>query len=144
MARPEPFQRSHFRVFRRLQTRWADNDIYGHVNNAVHYALLDTAVNGWLIDEGLLDLRGGRTVGLVVETACSYFAEIVFPDTVDAGIGIDRLGTSSVTYSVGLFRNAEERAAAQGRFVHVYVDRADRRPLPLPQAWRTILQELRR
>ena len=79
MARPEPLQRSHFRVFRRLQTRWADNDIYGHVNNAVHYALFDTAVNGWLIDAGLLDLRAGRTVGLVVETACSYFAEIVFP-----------------------------------------------------------------
>lgn len=142
MARPEPFRRSDFRVFRRLQTRWADNDIYGHVNNVVHYALFDTAVNGWLIDRGLLDLGAGRTVGLVVETACSYFTEIVFPDTVDAGIRIERLGNSSVTYSVGLFRNDDEATAAQGRFVHVYVDRADRRPRPLPQSWRTILEDL--
>ena len=144
VARPEPFTRRDFRVFRRLQTRWADNDIYGHVNNTVHYALFDTAVNGWLIDRGLLDLRVGGTVGLVVETACSYFAEIVFPDTVDAGIRIERLGTSSVTYAVALFRNDREEAAAQGRFVHVYVDRADRKPRPLPGDWRTILEELAR
>lgn len=143
MARAEPFRRNRFRVFRRLQTRWADNDIYGHVNNVIHYALFDTAVNGWLIESGLLDLRSGSMVGLVVETTCSYFAELVFPDLVDAGIGIERLGTSSVTYSVGLFRNNDDQAAAQGRFVHVYVDRADRRPRPLPEAWRTSLEKLR-
>ena len=144
MPRPEPFERSSFRVFRPLQTRWADNDIYGHVNNAIHYALFDTAVNGWLIEAGLLDLRASRTVCLVVETSCSYFSEIVFPDAVDAGIRVERLGTSSVTYSVGLFCNREDRAAAQGRFVHVHVDRADRRPRPLPEAWRAIMKELQR
>ncbi len=139
MARPKPLRRDRFRVFRRLQTRWADNDIYGHMNNVVHYAMFDTAVNGWLIETGLLDIHAGRTVGLVVETSCCYFSEIVFPDTIDAGIGVERLGTSSVTYSVGLFRGDDETAAAQGRFVHVYVDRDDRRPRPLDEEWRTAL-----
>lgn len=142
MARPDPFTRDAFPVFRPLQSRWADNDLYGHMNNVVHYALFDTAVNGWLIDAGLLDLKRGETIGLVVETACNYFAEIAFPDRIDAGIRVDRLGTSSVTYAVGLFRDDDETAAAQGHFVHVYVERADRRPRPLPEHWRTTLKAL--
>jgi acyl-CoA thioester hydrolase len=131
-------------VFRTLQSRWSDNDIYGHMNNVVHYLLFDTAVNGWLIDRGLLDIRSGETIGLVVETGCQYFREIMFPDTVAAGIRVDRLGNSSVTYEVGLFANDGAQAAAQGRFVHVYVDRQTRRPKPLADSWRTALEELAR
>ncbi|MGN6551380.1 MAG: acyl-CoA thioesterase [Pararhizobium sp.] len=141
--RPQPHDAAAFKVFRLLPTRWADNDVYGHVNNVVHYALFDTAVNGWLIEAGLLDPGRGATIGLVVETGCSYFAEIAFPDVVNAGIRLARLGTSSVTYEIALFRNAETRAAAQGRFVHVYVDRERRRPVPLDARWREKLEDLR-
>ncbi|MBW8638105.1 acyl-CoA thioesterase [Hoeflea sp. WL0058] len=142
MTRPSPYTRSDFRLFRPLQTRWSDNDIYGHMNNVVHYLLFDTAVNGWLIDRGLLDIRNGDTIGLVVETGCQYFREIMFPDSVTAGILVTRLGNSSVTYEVGLFANEDDGAAAQGRFVHVYVDRETRRPKALPDDWRTALQEI--
>jgi len=109
-----------------------DNDIYGHVNNAVHYSYFDTAVNRYLIDTGALDLRHGLVIGLVVETGCSYFKEIAFPDKIFAGLRVRRIGRSSVRFEVGLFRNDEELAAAQGHFVHVYVDRATRRPVELP------------
>jgi acyl-CoA thioester hydrolase len=142
MARPVPHRRDRYPVFRTLQSRWSDNDIYGHMNNVVHYLLFDTAVNGWLIDRGLLDIRSGETIGLVVETGCQYFREIMFPDTVAAGIRVDRLGNSSVTYEVGLFANDDAQAAAQGRFVHVYVDRQTRRPKPLADNWRQALEEL--
>ncbi|GKX33149.1 MAG: thioesterase [Rhizobiaceae bacterium MnEN-MB40S] len=142
MTRPSPYTRSDFQLFRPLQTRWSDNDIYGHMNNVVHYLLFDTAVNGWLIDRGLLDIRNGDTIGLVVETGCQYFREIMFPDSVSAGIRVARLGNSSVTYEVGLFANEDDGAAAQGRFVHVYVDRETRRPKPLPDDWRTSLEEI--
>lgn len=142
MTRPSPYSRSDFRLFRPLQTRWSDNDIYGHMNNVVHYLLFDTAVNGWLIDRGLLNIRNGETIGLVVETGCQYFREIMFPDSVAAGIRVARLGNSSVTYEVGLFANEDEGAAAQGRFVHVYVDRETRRPKPLSDDWRAALQEI--
>lgn len=135
MARPSPFDRSLFSTFQPLQTRWADNDIYGHMNNVVHYALFDTAVNEWLIDQGLLDIHNGSQVGLVVETGCHYFAELAFPDKIEAGIGIERIGSSSIVYRVALFRKGEDKAAAQGRFVHVYVDRQSRKPMPLGESW---------
>jgi len=141
MSRPSPLSRDEFALFRPLQTRWADNDMYGHMNNVVHYALFDTAINAWLIGEGLLDPAGGDIVGLVVETGCSYFAEMGFPDKVAAGIRIGHLGTSSVRYEIALFRNDEERASAQGHFVHVYVDRVSRRPKELPAAWRNVLED---
>jgi acyl-CoA thioester hydrolase len=141
MARPTPLSRDEFGLFRPLQTRWADNDIYGHMNNVVHYALFDTAINGWLIEEGLLDPLEGGIVGLVVETGCSYFAEIAFPDRVTAGIRVGHLGTSSVRYEIALYRNDDEGAAAQGHFVHVYVDRATRKPKALPANWRQRLEE---
>ncbi len=144
MSRPTPRARADYAAFRPLQTRWADNDVYGHVNNVVHYELFDTAVNGWLIDAGLLDFVNGETVGLVVETGCSYFEEIVFPDRVDAGIAVEHLGNSSVKYAVGLFRNDGELAAAQGHFVHVYVDRHSRRPVKLSDDWRDKLAALAR
>jgi acyl-CoA thioester hydrolase len=137
--RQGPSDRSAYRTFREIATRWMDNDPYGHMNNVVHYSLFDTAVNGWLIEQGVLDFRHGDQVGLVVETGCRYFSEMAFPDLVTAGLRVARLGTSSVRYEVGLFRNDEQLAAAEGFFVHVYVDRATRRPLPLAAPLREAL-----
>lgn len=119
-----------------------DNDPYGHMNNVVHYSLFDTAVNGWLIENGLLDIQNGQRIGLVVETGCRYFAEMAYPDLVTAGIRVGKLGTSSVRYEVGLFRNDEDQAAAEGFFIHVYVDRATRRPQPLDAGMRAALGTL--
>lgn len=144
MTRPEASTRGDYPVFRTLSTRWGDNDVYGHVNNVIHYALFDTAVNGWLMEKGVLDFSGGDQVGLVVETGCRYFSEIVFPDTVHAGLRVARLGTSSVRYEIGLFRNDEATAAAEGFFVHVYVDAATRRPKPLNPALRAVLETIAR
>ena len=141
MAPPRPV-RADYRVFRPLQTRWMDNDVYGHMNNVVHYSLFDTAVNGWLIDEGLLDPRKSESYGLVVETGCSYFTEIGFPDTVHAGLRIAKIGGSSVRFEVGLFRNDEESAAAAGFFVHVYVARSTHRPVQIDGARRAAFETL--
>ena len=126
--RPVPTTRAHYRAFSTLTTRWIDNDIYGHMNNAVHYQLFDTAVNGHLLEQGVLDLKLGKTVFLVVETGCQYFKELAFPDIITAGIKVSKLGTSSVTYAVGLFSGKENFAAAQGHFVHVNVNLRTRRP----------------
>jgi acyl-CoA thioester hydrolase len=134
-----PSDRSAYKAFRTITTRWMDNDIYGHMNNVVHYSLFDTAVNGWLVEQGVLDLVNGESIGLVVETGCRYFAEMAFPDVVAAGIRVARIGTSSVRYEVGLFRNDEPTAAAEGFFVHVYVDRVTRRPVALDDALRSAL-----
>lgn len=142
MTRTPPPARADYRLFRPLQTRWADNDMYGHMNNVVHYQLFDTAINEWLIETGLLDPVQGRLIGLVVETGCRYHGEAGFPDRITAGIGVERLGTSSVTYAIALFRNDQDRAFADGRFVHVYVDQTTRRPVGLPQIWRDKLGEL--
>ncbi|NDV86268.1 acyl-CoA thioesterase [Aurantimonas aggregata] len=143
-ARAQPASRSAYAAFATLPTRWSDNDIYGHMNNVVHYALIDSAVNGWLIENGLIDIQGGDTIGLVVETGCRYFAELAFPDPVTAGIRVARIGTSSVRYEVGLFRGDADRAAAEGFFIHVYVDRATRRPTALPGTMRAKLAEIAR
>jgi len=140
--RPTPSPRSAYRAFRAIHTRWMDNDIYGHMNNVVHYSLFDTAVNGWLIENGVLDIHGGDQIGLVVETGCRYFTEMAFPDVVQAGIRVARLGASSVRYEVGLFRNDEETAAAEGFFIHVYVDRQTRRPKALNDALRAALERI--
>ena len=140
--RPQPSHRSAYKAFRALSTRWMDNDPYGHMNNVVHYSLFDTAVNGWLIERGVLDFRAGKQVGLVVETGCRYFSELAFPDRVTAGLRVGRLGTSSVRYEIGLFRNDDDLAAAEGFFVHVYVDRLTRRPMPLADPLRAALQGL--
>ncbi|MGJ8569223.1 MAG: acyl-CoA thioesterase [Hoeflea sp.] len=142
MTRSTPPPRTDFNLFRSLQTRWADNDMYGHMNNVVHYQLFDTAINQWLIEEGLLDPLKGAIVGLVVETGCRYHAEAMFPDRITAGVSVERLGKSSVTYAIGLFRNDEETAFADGRFVHVYVDRTTRRPVQLPDTWRATLGKI--
>ncbi len=141
-GRPKRLARAAFRVFRAIPTRWHDNDVYGHVNNVVYYSWFDTAVNAWLIERGFLDIAGSRTVGLVVETSCTYFESVAFPETVELGLGVERLGTSSVTYRIGVFRQGGERAAAQGRFTHVYVDRATQRPVPIPADLRAALEGL--
>lgn len=141
MSAPRP-QRSDFAAFRQIQTRWMDNDAYGHMNNVVHYSLFDTAVNGWLIEQGLLDVTKSQTYGLVVETGCRYYAEMQFPDLVHAGLRIARIGTSSVRFEVGLFRNDEEEAAAEGFFVHVYVDRDTHRPVAIEGDRRTAFEAL--
>ena len=119
-----------------------DNDVYGHVNNVVYYSYFDTVVNNFLIDQGQLDYEKGQTVGLVVETKCEYFSPVAFPDVVNAGLKVQRLGTSSVTYEVGLFRNDDETAAAQGHFVHVYVDREANTPQPLSEGMKEVLASI--
>lgn len=139
---PQSLRRTDFPVTRVLPTRWSDEDVYGHVNNVVHYALFDTAVNGWLIEACALDIRTLPAIGLVVETSCRYFAPLRFPDAVTAGIALERLGSSSVTYRLALF-GAGDAPAALGRFVHVYVDRDTRRPVPVPPEVRSALSALR-
>jgi acyl-CoA thioester hydrolase len=141
-ARPQPQNRNAFRVWRTIPTRWADNDVYGHVNNVVYYSWFDTAVNAHLIESGALDIHGGNVIGLVVETQCHYFAPLAFPQVIDAGIRVARLGSSSVRYEVGLFAQGSALAAACGHFVHVYVDRSSRRPVALPPALRSVLAAL--
>ena len=140
--RPRPQPRRAYRVFREISTRWMDNDIYGHVNNVVYYSWFDTAVNAYLIEQGALDIHQGEAIGLVIETQCNYFAPLAFPQTIDAGIRVARLGGSSVRYEVGLFAQGEEMSAACGHFVHVYVGRDDRRPRELPQRLRQVLEPL--
>ena len=142
VSEPSELRRSDFRVLRALPTRWSDDDTYGHVNNVVHYALFDTAVNGWLIEASGCDIRALPAIGLVVETSCRYLAELRFPEVVTAGIGLERLGTSSVIYQLALFGSSAEQPAAVGRFVHVYVDRVGRRPVPVPEQIRHALAEL--
>jgi len=140
--RPQPQAREAYRQFRRLTTRWMDNDVYGHLNNVVYYSLFDTAVNGYLVDAGALDIQRSQVIGLVVETHCNYFAPIEFPTAVDAGLRVERLGESSVRYAIGLFAEGQTISAAGGHFIHVYVDRATRRPVPLPTALRDALEGL--
>lgn len=140
--RAVPTDRSVYPRFQTITTRWMDNDIYGHVNNVVHYSFFDTAVNRTLIEAGVLDIHGGSVIGLVVETRCSYFESIAFPQTVHAGLRVEHLGRSSVRYEVGLFADDAPLAAAVGHFVHVYVDRATRRPVPLPAALKAALAPL--
>ncbi|HEU5005561.1 MAG TPA: thioesterase family protein [Jatrophihabitantaceae bacterium] len=134
-------RRTDFPVLRSLQTRWSDEDTYGHINNVVHYELFDTAVNGWLMSASGVDIRTLPAVGLVVETSCRYFAELRFPETVTAGIALENLGTSSVVYQIALFGTAESPVAA-GRFVHVYVSRDERKPVPVPPEIRKALETL--
>ena len=141
-SRPQPEPRSAYRVFRTIGTRWADNDVYGHVNNVVYYSWFDTAVNAHLFEQGALDIHAGSTIGLVIETQCNYFEPLAFPENVEAGIRVSKLGASSVRYEVGLFAQGAAQTAARGHFIHVYVDRETRRPAPLPEKLRTLLETL--
>lgn len=134
--------RRYYRAWRPIATRWMDNDVYGHVNNVVYYSFFDTAVNAWLVENGLLDIEKGPVIGLVVETCCTYARPVAFPEEVQAGIAVTRLGNSSVRYDIGLFVKGNPAPAAQGFFVHAYVERETRRPRPLTPAWRETLQKI--
>jgi len=136
-------RRRDFRAFVPIATRWGDNDVYGHVNNVVYYAFFDTAVNRLLVDGGALDVATSDTVGLVVSNSCTFFESVAFPEVIDVGLRVERLGRSSVTYQLGVFRAGANEAAAQGRFVHVYVTRADQRPVAIPEAVMRVLEGLR-
>ena len=138
----QPDERSAYRVFRSIGTRWSDNDAYGHVNNVVYYSWFDTVVNAHLIEHGVLDIQHGETIGLVVETQCNYFSGLAFPQVVEAGLRVARLGASSVRYEIGLFAAGASSTSARGHFVHVYVDRQSRRPVPLPKALKAVLEKL--
>jgi acyl-CoA thioester hydrolase len=140
--KPQAEPRTAYKAFRTITTRWMDNDAYGHVNNVVYYSWFDTAVNAYLIEQGVLDIQQGETIGLVIETQCNYFAPLAFPQTVEAGIRVARLGSSSVRYEVGLFAQGEPLTAAKGHFIHVYVDKHSRRPVPLPFNLKTVLETL--
>ena len=141
-ARPRPQPRSRYARFQRIVTRWGDNDVYGHVNNVVHYSFFDTAVNRHLIESGALDIHQGRVIGLVVQSQCHYFEPIAYPQTVHAGLRVAHRGRSSVHYEIGLFADEAPLTAALGALVHVYVDRATRRPVPLPPALQAALVPL--
>jgi len=125
-----------------IPTRWADNDIYGHVNNVEYYAFFDTVINHYLIHEGGLDIHHGRAIGLCVESHCSYKAPLAFPEVIDAGLRVGKLGRSSVRYEIGIFRRGESEPAAEGWFVHVFVDRDTRRPVPIPDSIRAALRRI--
>lgn len=150
-ARAQAEARSAYKAFRPLGTRWMDNDVYGHVNNVVYYSWFDTAVNGYLIEAGAVDIHGGSVIGLVVETQCHYFSPLAFPDPVLAGLRVAHVGASSVRYEVGLFPGRAaagiepdaELTAAKGHFIHVYVDRQTRRPVPLPPKLLIALEALK-
>jgi acyl-CoA thioester hydrolase len=131
-------------VLRQISTRWADNDVYGHVNNVVYYSYFDTAVNGWLMEATGTDIRLLPAIGVVAETSCRFLSPLSFPDLVVAGLRLRRLGRSSVTYEIALFRGDDEAPAGLGSFVHVYVDSATRRPVPVPDLIRDALRLLRR
>jgi acyl-CoA thioester hydrolase len=135
--------RDAYRAWRTVTTRWADNDLYGHVNNVAYYGWFDTAVNAWLIENGLLDLESGDPIGLVVETGCRYAHPLAYPQPVEIGLAVEHVGGSSVRYRLGVFAEGVAEAAAEGHFVHIYVGRESRRPLPLPEDWRRALDSLR-
>ena len=142
MSRPPPATRAEFKVWRKATTRWADNDAYGHVNNTVYYEWFDSAVNAWMVDQGMLDIANGDPIALVVETRCTYAAPLAFPENVDVGLAVAQLGRSSIRYRIGIFAEGSESAAAEGDFVHVVVDRATRRPVELPVGWRVKLEAI--
>lgn len=134
--------RADYKHFTPIQTRWMDNDIYAHVNNVVYYSYFDTIVNGYLVGEGTLDIHKSDVVGLVVETGCRYFAPLEFPQTLDGGLRVAKIGNSSVRYELAIFKQGEDAPAAEGHFVHVYVDRETRRPVNLPPELRSALEKI--
>lgn len=143
MARPTPHRRSDYVHLQPITTRWMDNDAYGHINNVVYFAYFDTVVNTYLIERGALDIQKSAVIGLVVDVGCQYMSPLTYPETVTAGLRVAHLGRSSVRYEIALFGHGSDVAAAQGHFVHVYVDRATRRPVDLPGPLRAALEPLR-
>ena len=142
MSRQPPAERSDFKAWHRMTTRWADNDAYGHVNNTVYYEWFDSAVNAWMVEQGLLDIEHGDPIALVVETRCTYAAPLAFPQDVEIGLAVAELGRSSIRYRIGIFAQGADSAAAEGEFVHVVVDRSTRRPVEIPADWRKKLEAI--
>jgi acyl-CoA thioester hydrolase len=142
VSRQPPPGRAEFKVWRKVTTRWADNDAYGHVNNTVYYEWFDSAVNAWMIEQGMLDIANGDPIALVVETCCTYAAPLTFPETVEIGLAVAHLGRSSIRYRIGVFAEGGDAAAAEGEFVHVVVDRSTRRPVQIPRDWREKLEAI--
>lgn len=139
---PAP-QRQHFTRFVSISSRWMDNDVYGHINNVVYYSFFDTAVNGLMLKAGLLDPKESPVIGLVVETQCTYRRSLSFPELIEVGVRVAHLGTTSIRYEIGVFAAGSADCAANGQFVHVYVDAVTRRPAPIPPACRAFLDGLR-
>lgn len=135
--------RARYPHFLTIPTRWMDNDLYGHVNNVVYYSYFDTVITSYLIGPGGLDIHGGTVVGVCAESSCRYRAAFAFPEPVEAGLRVGHLGRSSVRYEIGLFKVGEDQAAAQGHFVHVFVDRESRSPAPIPDTIRVALERIR-
>jgi acyl-CoA thioester hydrolase len=135
-------QRADYRHFQPITTRWHDNDIYGHVNNVTYYSFFDSTVNSYLIEQGGLDIHDGAVVGFVVSSSCDYFASIAYPDWVEVGLRVGKLGTSSVQYELAVFKADEDEACAAGKFVHVFVDRASNQPVPIPASLRAAMERL--
>jgi acyl-CoA thioester hydrolase len=142
MSRPTPLNRQQFSYFLPLTTRWADNDLYGHVNNVTYYSYFDTTANHYLIHEGGLDIHHGEIIGLVVDSGCSYFSSVAFPDQLEGALRVAHLGNSSVRYELAIFKQDEDQAAAQGHFVHVFVDRQNNKPVAIPERIRDALARL--
>ena len=140
--RPKVGRRADYRHFMALQTRWMDNDVYGHVNNVVYYAYFDTLLTRYLIDAGGLDIHQGPVIGIAVETLCRFHKSFAFPETIDGGLRIGKLGTSSVRYEIGLFGAGEDTARAEGHFVHVFVARGAQRPVLIPPSIRAALERI--
>ena len=138
--RPHPKSRVAFHHFTSCDTRWRDNDRYGHLNNAIYYELFDSAINQLLIDHSLLDFEAGDHVFLVAASGCNYFSEVAYPDKLEIGLAISRLGNSAVTYDLGLFKKGADYAAATGFFVHVHVTRESYRPVPIPPQYRNVFK----
>jgi acyl-CoA thioester hydrolase len=141
-TRPQARLRSAFKAFVPITTRWSDNDVYGHINNVTYYSFFDTAINGWLIGQGVLDIEHGELIGLVVQTHCDYFAPLAFPQALEAGIAVTHVGNSSVRYEIGIFAQGQALCAAHGHFVHVYVDRVTRKPRALGDMLRGAVMRL--
>lgn len=142
MSRAAAAARADFRVWRTIATRWGDNDAYGHVNNTVYYEWFDSAVNAWLVEQGLLDIANGDPIAIVAATSCTHFAPLAFPQPVEVGLAVADIGRSSVRYRIGIFAEGAANAAAQGEFVHVLVDRAARAPVEMPALWRSKLEAI--
>lgn len=142
--RPKPDRHDTYAYFQTMTTRWMDNDSYRHMNNTTYYSFFDTIVNQYLIENGALDIEKSPVIGLVAETTCRYFRSIGFPSKINVGLRVGHLGNSSIRYEIGLFKDDEDEASAQGHFVHVYVDRESGRPTAIPEKLKSVVAPLRR
>lgn len=142
MSKPQRPSRSDYHYFVPITTRWKDNDIYGHVNNVTYYAYFDTVANQYLIEQGGLNIHEDPIVGFVVNSGCNYYAPIAFPDRLEGGLRVNRLGNSSVEYGIAIFKSGEEQAVADGHFVHVFVEKASNQSVAIPAAIRAALEKI--